>query len=84
MGATGKFLEAANKRFTATSQSNEFVYVLSEVAKKEYNLIKVSKATGETIDQIALGKDKEPKYELDYIENVIYYESGGKIIAYQF
>lgn len=84
IGATGKFLEAANKRFTATSQSNDFVYVLSEVAKKEYSLLKISKSTGETMDKISLGKDKEPKYELDYIDNMIYYEDSGKIIAYRF
>jgi outer membrane protein assembly factor BamB len=84
LNATSNFMEAANKRFTATSQSADFVYILSEVAKKEYHLIKVSKTNGQTLDEVNLGKDKEPKYELDDIENVIYYEKGGKIIAYKF
>lgn len=82
-GATTKFLEAANKRFTATTQSSDFIYILSEVAKNEYHLIKVSKTSGQTVDDVNFGKNKTPKYELDYIENVIYYEDGGKIKAFR-
>jgi len=81
--ATNKFLAAANKRFKATAENNDFMYVLTEASKKEYHLVKVSKSSGQTIDEVNLGKDKEPKYELDNIENVIYYEQDNKIKAYK-
>lgn len=83
LSATSKFLNAASNRYKATSQTEEFMFVLTEVGKKEYHFLKVSKIDGQTKEDINLGKDKKPKYELDNIENVIYFEESDKLKAFK-
>jgi hypothetical protein len=73
MGFTGKMLAAANKRFKATQAASDYMYMLTEVGKKQYALIRVSKKNGEILSTIDLAKDKTPVYEMDGVENRVFY-----------
>jgi hypothetical protein len=73
------------KRFKASAQSPDFVFILSEYEKKTYGILQVSKATGEKIELIDLGKEKEPNYEVDQVYSYIYFRTDpNEIICYQF
>ncbi|HYG50023.1 MAG TPA: PQQ-binding-like beta-propeller repeat protein [Flavobacteriales bacterium] len=85
MGFTGKMLAAANKRFKATQGTNDYMYIMTEVAKKQYALVRVSKKTGETLSTIDLAKDKTPIYEIDGVENRVFYLYKDNVIrGYKF
>lgn len=85
LGFTGKMMAAANKRFKATQSTNEYMYILTEVAKKQYALVRVSKKTGEVLSTIDLAKDKNPVYEIDGIENRVFYLYKDNIVrGYKF
>lgn len=73
LGFTGKMMAAANKRFKATQSTSDYMYMLTEVAKKQYALIRVSKKNGEILSTIDLAKDKTPVYEIDGVENRVFY-----------
>ncbi|MFI5202931.1 MAG: PQQ-binding-like beta-propeller repeat protein [Flavobacteriales bacterium] len=84
-GFTGRMLAAANKRFKATQEANDYMYILTEIGKKQYQLIRVSKKNGEVLSTIELGKDKTPIYEIDGIENRAYYLYKDNMVrGYQF
>lgn len=84
-GFTGRMIAAANKRFKATQEANDYMYMLTEVGKKQYQLIRVSKKNGEILSTIELGKDKTPVYEIDGIENRVFYlHQGNTVRGYQF
>jgi len=73
------------KRFKASAQSPDFVFILSEYEKKTYGIIQVSKVTGEKVELIDLGKDKEPNYEIDQVYSYIYFRTNpNEIVCYQF
>ncbi|MBA7545282.1 hypothetical protein ES705_37648 [subsurface metagenome] len=73
------------KRFKASAQSPDFVFILSEYEKKTYGILQVSKATGKQIELIGLGKEKEPSYEVDQVYNYIYFRTNpNEIVCYQF
>jgi hypothetical protein len=73
------------KRFKASAQSPDFVFILSEYEKKAYGILQVSKENGERIELIDLGKDKEPSYEVDQVYSYIYFRTNSnEIVCYQF
>lgn len=74
MGYAGKMLQQANKRFKATQQTPEYVFMLTETGKRQYALIRVSKKSGDILSTIDLGKDKTPVYEIDGVENRVFYK----------
>ncbi len=52
---------------------------------KGVDLAQVSKATGEIVARIHLGKDKDPNYQVDAIANRIYYSPTSRtIVGYAF
>lgn len=73
------------KRFKASAQSPDFVFILSEYEKKTYGILQVSKATGKMVELIDLGKEKEPNYEVDQVYSYIYFRTNpNEIVCYQF
>ncbi len=82
----GKYMKAINQRFKATASSADFMFMMTEGdGRKDNRLIRVSKTTGEVVDYISLGKDKDPSYEVDNIENKIYYKKeANKIHGFKF
>ncbi len=73
------------KRFKASAESPDFIFVLSEYDKKAYGIIQVSKKDGKQVELIDLGKEKEPSYEVDQIYSYIYLRTQpNEIVCYQF
>lgn len=75
MAYTGKALADFNKRFKATTTTDDFLIVLSEVAPRDFRLLQINKHTGETMATFDLGKDRDPLYDLDLMYNHVYYQS---------
>jgi outer membrane protein assembly factor BamB len=70
---TGKALADFNRRFKATTNTSDFLIVLSEVAPQDFRLLQVDKRTGEVKNTLNLGKDRNPVYQLDLILNQVYF-----------
>jgi outer membrane protein assembly factor BamB len=84
MGAASESFKKANERFKATSQTREYVFVLTK-ADDACSLLQVSKNDGKVIASIDLGSDKKPVYSVDDVAGKIYYRSEPKkIVCYAF
>jgi len=80
-----KAMAAANARFKASSQTQDFVFMMTKLASKDHALVQISKEDGSVSGQVNMGRDKAPSYEVDAITNKVYYrESSNKVVAYQF
>ena len=85
LGYTTAFIAAATKRFKASAQTQDFVFIMIETDQKKYALIQVDKNTGEKISSIDLSRDKTPSYQVDGLTNAVYYKNGDNTIQkYQF
>lgn len=80
MKYAGKMIDQANKRYKATKTTNDYCFILTVVDKKTAQLVRVDKKTGEIVNTIPLDKDKTPVYEIDGIENRIFYKSSSTMI----
>jgi hypothetical protein len=82
---TGQFIAAATKRFKASAQTQDFVFMMTENDQKKYELEQVDKNTGDKLSSIDLSKDKTPSYQVDGLANAVYYKNGDNTIQkYQF
>ncbi len=79
----GKALADFNRRFKATTNTSDFLIVLSEVAPNDYRLLQVDKATGQVKTTLDLGKDRNPVYQVDLITNQVYVLPEKSGSAYQ-
>lgn len=67
-------VKAISKRFKATQEGDEFVYVLSADAEDDLSVLQVNKLTGEAVSSSSLKKkDKKPDYIVDEIGKRLYY-----------
>ena len=67
-------VKAISKRFKATQDGQEFVYVLSTDAEDDLSILQVNKLTGEAVSSNSLKKkDKKPDYMVDEIGKRLYY-----------
>jgi len=70
------------KRFKATKATENASFILTKV-EGGISLVKVDKDSGDTLDTILI-KDKDPMYEVDDIEGILYFKAqGNKINAYK-
>jgi hypothetical protein len=70
------------KRFRATTQAQDYTYILTTVTgdgKKGPGLVKVDKATGKAVAELRLG-DKTPEYVTDSIESRVFFLKNEKTI----
>lgn len=76
-----------SKRFKASTTSADYLVMLTDVKTESGDgpgLVKVNKSTGETEKKIVLGT-KKPEYEVDNIENRLFFRDGDKkIVCYPF
>jgi len=80
---TASYIKMASQRFKATTSANEYMLIMTSVNKKETKLVQVSKISGETVATIDLGTDKEPVYDVDLVDNRLYYlKAGAEINCY--
>lgn len=85
MSFTKNCVAAASRRFKASSESSNSMFMMIEIAKKQYGLAQINKETGEKIAVIDMAKDKTPSYDLDIVENKVYYKNGDKkLLAFKF
>ncbi len=66
------------KRFKATKATENASFILTKV-DGGVALVKVDKDTGATLDEIVI-KDKDPMYEVDDVEGILYFKSKGNTI----
>lgn len=78
MSFTKDCITAATKRFKASSESKNSLFMMIELGKKQYGLAQINKETGEKVATIDMAKDKTPSYDLDIVENTVYYKSTDK------
>lgn len=70
------------KRFNATKATENASFILTKV-DDGISLVKVDKDSGDTLDTILI-KNKDPMYEVDEIEGILYFETGnGTINGYK-
>lgn len=79
-----KSFEQAKARFSATTQSRDYMIVMASVGKKDNALLQVSKNDGQILGQVDLGDDREPDYAVDDVSGKIFNAtSEGKVVCYQ-
>ncbi len=66
------------KRFKATKATENASFILTKV-DGGISLVKVDKDSGDTLETILI-KDKDPMYEVDDIEGILYFKSKGNTI----
>lgn len=66
------------KRFKATKATENASFILTKI-DGGVGLVKVDKDSGETLDEILI-KDKDPMYEVDEIEGILYFKAKGNTI----
>ncbi len=71
--------QAMGQRFKATKATENATFILTKLSEG-VGLVKIDKDTGEKVDEIVL-KDKKPMYEVDDIEGILYFKSGGSTIS---
>jgi len=82
---TAAYIQMAAQRFKATTQGQDYMLIMTAPAKKDIQLIQVSKSTGETMNTISIGKDREPIYDVDLVDGKLYYmKDPVKMECYQF
>jgi outer membrane protein assembly factor BamB len=84
-GLAGDYIEFARRRYQASAESRDFVFMMTRDAERNISLVQVSKLNGEIMGSIDLGRDKEPDYQVDDIANQIFYRPGNSmIVSYRF
>ena len=79
------YWRAAGERFQASAAARDFVFMMVRQENKRYGLAQVSKDTGEIMSTIDLGKEKDPAYQVDDIENLIFHQTSPRqLVAYRF
>ena len=66
------------KRFKATKATKNSAFILTKI-DGGVGLVKVDKNSGETVKEI-LVKDKNPMYEVDDFEGILYFKAKGNMI----
>jgi outer membrane protein assembly factor BamB len=82
---TMDYWKAASARFQASAESRDFVFMMVRQDNKRFGLAQVSKDTGQIVSTIHLGKEKQPKYQVDDIGSLVFRQTKpNEIVAYQF
>jgi outer membrane protein assembly factor BamB len=85
VGYTIDFIKQAQQRFKATSETPDYMLIMTSEVKKEVKLVQVSKKTGEVLNTIMIGKDKDPVYDVDMVDGRLYYmKDASKMECYKF
>ncbi len=84
-GLSGDYVRAARARFRASAESVDSVFMMVRLPEQGLRLARVSKATGAIVATIDLGRDRTPDYQVDAIDNRVYYRVGlNEIAGYAF
>lgn len=72
-------LKQAAQRFKASKGGRDFVIILGK-AEKGNALLKVSKTTGEVLQEVSLGREKKPNYAVDEVTGNIFLNTKPKVL----
>ena len=84
-GLAQDYIAFARKRYQASAQSRDFVFMMVQDDERNVFLAQVSKLDGRILGQIDMRRDKEPEYQVDGVANQVYYRATDSVIsAYRF
>ena len=84
-GLAQDYIAFARKRYQASAQSRDFVFMMVQDEQRNISLAQVSKIDGRILGHIDLDRDKEPDYQVDGVTNQVFYRpTGSEIAAYRF
>ncbi len=76
-------IQQAKQRFSASTGGRDFVIILAK-ADKGNSLIKLSKATGEILKEVSLGREKNPNYAVDEVTgNIFLNPKTARLVGYK-
>ncbi|HSG64753.1 MAG TPA: hypothetical protein VLD39_07125, partial [Gammaproteobacteria bacterium] len=84
-GLASDYVEFARRRYQASAESRDFVFMMTRDEDRGISLVQVSKLDGQILGSVDLGRDKEPSYQVDDVANQIFYRpSPSVIVSYRF
>jgi outer membrane protein assembly factor BamB len=84
-GLATEYVSFARRRYEASAESRDFAFVMTQDDERRVRLAQVSKRDGRILGQIDLGRDKEPDYQVDDIQSMVFYRPEPSVIrAYSF
>ena len=84
-GLAGDYIAFARKRYQASAQSRDFVFMMVRDEDRGLSLAQISKLDGKVLGAVELGRDKQPDYQVDDIGNQIFYRpTDTLIVSYKF
>jgi outer membrane protein assembly factor BamB len=84
-GLATEYVNFARRRYEASAESRDFAFVMTQDDERRVSLAQVSKRDGRILGQIDLGRDKEPDYQVDDVQGLVFYRPSASVInAYAF
>jgi hypothetical protein len=84
-GLAAEYVSFARRRYEASAESRDFAFVMTQDEERRVSLAQVSKRDGRILGQIDLGRDKEPDYQVDDVQGLVFYRPAPSVInAYAF
>jgi hypothetical protein len=84
-GLATDYIQFARRRYQASAESRDFAFMMLQDEQRRVMLAQISKRDGRILAQIDLDRDKEPQYQVDDIDSMIFYQSAASsIAAYRF
>ena len=69
-GLARDYIEFARKRYQASAQSRDFVFMMIRDDERRISLAQVSKLDGRILGAIGMHNDKEPAYQVDGVSKI--------------
>jgi outer membrane protein assembly factor BamB len=84
-GLASEYVSFARRRYEASAESREFAFMMTQDDDRRALLLSVSKHDGSIAATIAMGRDKEPSYQVDDVSGYVFYQpTETTISAYRF
>jgi hypothetical protein len=84
-GLATEYVNFARRRYEASAESRDFAFIMTQDDERRVSLAQVSKRDGRILGQIDLGRDKEPDYQVDDVQGLVFYRPAASVInAYAF
>jgi hypothetical protein len=84
-GLATSYIDLARRRYRASAESRDFAFMMVQDEQRRVMLAQISKRDGSILAQIDLARDKEPQYQVDDVDSMIFYQSAtSTIAAYRF
>jgi outer membrane protein assembly factor BamB len=78
---SGDYVRLARRRYEASAESRDFLFMLVQHDDRRVVLAQVSKRDGSILSEIDLGRDKEPEYQVDDVSSFVFLKPANSVIA---